>query len=106
MSSTERRLARSDMKVHYLLSRKRFAGVEITHLLYVTNFGDIVLGYVTQTATILWRLEGEKLKATAYGNIVTRKMWSAQNSEHAELLEEEVAYWKDRWVEHAEQKQK
>jgi hypothetical protein len=62
----------------------------------VTKLGDIVLGYVTQTVTILWRLEGEELKATAHGDMLTRQMWQERNSEHAALLEEEVAYWKVR----------
>ena len=88
------------------IKQKAFRGGGITHLLYVTNFGDIVLGYVTQTVTILWRLEGGELKATAHGDIATRKMWPERNSEHAALFEEEVAYWKERWVDHGEQNQR
>ncbi len=39
-----------------------------------------------------------------HGDMIERKMWSASNSEHAELFGREVAYWADRWNEYQEQK--
>ena len=82
------------------VKQKAFQGNGITHLFYVTNSGSIVLGYVDKTVTILWRIEGAEVKATAHGDMVERKMWQVPNSEDAELLAKEVSYWTNRWNEH------
>src|SRR6266436_6513677 len=89
-----------------LIKQKAFRGGGITHLFYVTNVGEILLGYINQQVTILWRVEGTKgIRATAHGDMAERKMWSAPNSEHAELFAEEVAYWTNRWSEYKHRKE-
>ena len=82
------------------VKQKVFQGNGITHLFYVTSSGGIVVGYVDTMLTILWRVEGAEVKATAHGDMVERKMWQVPNSEHAELLAIEVSYWTDRWNDH------
>lgn len=82
------------------IKQKAYRDDGIVHLFYVTNSGDVLLGHVDAWVTILWRFDGPKVKATAYGDMVQRKMWQESNSIHAELLAKEVSYWTDRWSEH------
>lgn len=70
------------------------------HLFYVTNSGGVLLGHVDAWATISWRFDGPKVKATAYRDMAQRRMWQEPNSVHAELLAKELSYWTDRWNEH------
>ena len=42
------------------VKQKAFRSGEITHLFYVTNAGEMLLGYIDQRATILWRIEKAK----------------------------------------------
>jgi hypothetical protein len=87
------------------IKQKAFRSGEITHLFYVTNAGEMLLGYIDQRATILWRIEKAKeIKATAHGDMAERRMWSVPNSQYAELFAREVAYWTDRWNEHNQRK--
>jgi hypothetical protein len=88
------------------IKQRAFQGSGTTHLFYVTSSGSIVLGYVDKMVTILWRIEGMELKATAHGDMMTRKIWQVQNSEHSELFVEEVAYWIERWTKHVQQNPK
>ena len=82
------------------IKQKAYRDDGTVHLFYVTNSGGVLLGHVDAWATILWRFDGPELKATAYGDMVQRKMWQEPNSVHAELLAKEVSYWTDRWNEH------
>ena len=71
------------------VKQKAYRSGEITHLFYVTNTGEMLLGYIDQRVTILWRIENAKeIKATAHGDMAERRMsGSVPNSEHAELRE-------------------
>jgi hypothetical protein len=85
--------------------QKAFRSGEITHLFYVTNAGEILLGYIDQQVTILWRVEkGKEIKATAHGDMAERRMWSVPNAEHADLFAKEAAFWIDRWGEYRQRK--
>ena len=85
--------------------QKAFRNGETFHLFYVTNAGEILLGYVDREVTILWRVEeGKEIKATAHGDMAERRMRSVPNAEHAELFRREAAFWTDKLGEHRQQK--
>jgi hypothetical protein len=85
--------------------QKAFRSGGITHLFYVTNVGEILLGYIDHQVTILWRVEkGKEVKATAHGDMAERKMWSVPNAEHADLFAREAAFWTDKFGEYRQWK--
>ena len=86
--------------------QKAFRSGETFHLFYVTNAGEILLGYVDQDVTILWRVEkGKEIKATAHGDMAERRMRAVPNAEHAELFTREAAFWTDKFGEHSQKRE-